>query len=417
MLNAIRALLGNNTTAPDVAPNIVLPLEIHGLIIDTLASENASLNAYAQTCSGILALCRQHIFAQVAFNLPWKSQVDVRRIQRFVKLLMKSPEIADIVRRVQLNINELCFRPGDEKITKMLAQIASIEHLGITTYGLKWGEMLDSPELGPLIQAFISSPNLSSLELRGIEDFKMDHLNHCARLTKVQLKLRAAVIFPDEEPPSMISLPPQLSHLTLDHVSSSVLIPAAPVTPIVTRPPLKSLQATMRALGVARIISAHVQSLEEFTLHWSFSFINPTQRDFSRLGEALRLNISSLKFLKFVLSYNTNHEVAMDNIAALLLSISTPASHTNAIQDITITLSTGTASRASRFAGACGQVDIMLSSSVVWPSLKRVAVETRLIGHYPDRDEASDTLKDLPNRFPRLSASRTLNYQFIDADG
>lgn len=256
-----------------------LPLEIHALIVEGLFTEKFSLTAYSQTCHVILDLCREHTFKSITLVLPANSEAQLRRLREFVSILRKSPAIRDFVRNLFLVVHDLDFKLDEKAVLDTLfSKSFSIESLSLTTFGQKWGKLFKSPDLGPLMFYFLSSPRLTSLELRGMEEFKLADLSQCPNLSSLYLKLlpveTSLPIYLYEKASPKIYLPPKLQHLNIDHASIDIFDPCTAKSTTSSTFQLKTLQSSLRALGLAQLIFLNVVGLEAFTLNWNCTFLS-----------------------------------------------------------------------------------------------------------------------------------------------
>lgn len=157
-------------------PTVTLPLEIIGLIVDMLRSDDVpdfqSINACALTCKSVLPLCRRHIFASMSLT-------STSVFHRFFDALERSPEITMCVRHLELGGRFAVYDSEvetvnlDEEIFVRFAQMIStftvLESLEILqieyeTTKVFWDEI--RPEVQNVISRLIRAPTLISLTLR-----------------------------------------------------------------------------------------------------------------------------------------------------------------------------------------------------------------------------------------------------------
>ncbi|KJA26423.1 hypothetical protein HYPSUDRAFT_320781 [Hypholoma sublateritium FD-334 SS-4] len=153
-----------------------LPLEIIGLIVDILASDDVpdlqSVKTCALTCKAVLPFCRVHIFASI-------SLVFISDFLGFFNALEHSPDIATCVRHLELgeavvkcdSETELVLS-GTESFARFAqmintftvlesVEILQIQYGTIRTY---WNEI--QPDMQNVIAMLIQAPTLKWLTLR-----------------------------------------------------------------------------------------------------------------------------------------------------------------------------------------------------------------------------------------------------------
>ncbi|KAF9526196.1 hypothetical protein CPB83DRAFT_908596 [Crepidotus variabilis] len=396
-----------------------IPVELHALIIGILVSEGFKLSDYALTCSAILHLCRAHIFAQIAFEFSSKTYDDQHRHVQFLQILTKSPEVANMIRHIRLKITRSRFRGEEEALLKALClSVGSIEELGLISFNLKWGDLLEMAELGLLIRTCLASCSLRSLNIGNfIQDFRMSDVRDCTQLSKLVLGLHRTLIFDDKDKnPSLICFPKNLRHLFIYHTKRRddlVAYRLAP-NPIPESQlfPLQSFHTSTSSIELIGIILSQVKGLEELTLRWELS---SEERPFAQLGESLHLQLGSLRSVTFVFPYDTVRFGAIRNLADLLASMS-KSLNGNSVRKITIIICINRAFNVELLSQACRQVDATLSSSNNWPSLEKVSFETLLIAGRSDGERAAVNLQALRNRFPQLLGSGVLRFRYDQID-
>ena len=181
----------------------VIPLDVYGLIIDSLAEDGKELTTM-RACSlvsrAFLHLSRKHIFASVRINNPLRRTSP--SIDKFVHLIERNPEIGEYVRKF-----DYCIATHDH-IPRTLSKLTKLKSLTLwhhTENKLVW--RTDWPMRSALFH-LMQLPTLSHLKLRWITNFPVSDLIHSSSLKHLEIDY---IDFAAEDavPPSTTPLPPK----------------------------------------------------------------------------------------------------------------------------------------------------------------------------------------------------------------
>jgi len=163
----------------------VIPLDVYGLIIDSLAEDDEELTTM-RACSlvsrAFLPLSRKHIFASVDINNPGSTSP---RINTFVHLIERNPEIGEYVRKF-----DYCIATHDHTfpIPRTLSKLTRLKSLTLCYHRentLVW--RTDCPIHSALLH-LMQLPTLSHLKLRWIKNFPVSDLIHSSSLKHLDIE-------------------------------------------------------------------------------------------------------------------------------------------------------------------------------------------------------------------------------------
>jgi len=178
----------------------VIPLDVYGLIIDSLAEDDEGLTTM-RACSlvsrAFLPLSRKHIFAFVEINNPLATSPS---LDRFVLLIERNPQIGEYVRKF-----DYCLAPHDH-IPHTLGKLTKLRSLTIWYHrGNKLVWRNNWPMRSALLH-LMQLPTLSHLKLRWITNFPVSDLIHSSSLKHLEIKYTNFAA-EDVVPPSTTPLP------------------------------------------------------------------------------------------------------------------------------------------------------------------------------------------------------------------
>jgi len=215
-----------------LAPKPVLPLDVCGIIIDILASNNLdpgliSVKKCSLVSQSFLPLCRKHIFATIKIDDPLgtlepsysdSDEGPHHVLEEFMQLIKHTLAIGNYIRHLAL-----CFEEDDEldDFPRTMQCLTRLESLAISQFNesLEWGT-LKWPVRNALLR-LMHLPTLTALTLRFIDGFLVTDLVHGINLR--HLKLESTTFFEDsaDEPPTVMILPAKLVQLQELAVQSS----------------------------------------------------------------------------------------------------------------------------------------------------------------------------------------------------
>jgi hypothetical protein len=178
----------------------VIPLDVYGLIIDSLAEDDEELTTM-RACSlvsrAFLHLSRKHIFATVKIN-PLRVGTS-SSINKFVHLIERNPEIGEYVRKLNYRI------ATHDHIPRTLGKLTKLKSLSIWNNAGKFAWRTDWPMRSALL-LLMQLPTLSHLELRWITNFPVSDLIHSSSLKHLEIDYFNFAA-EDVVPPSTTPLP------------------------------------------------------------------------------------------------------------------------------------------------------------------------------------------------------------------
>jgi len=163
-------------------PIAVIPFDVYGLIIDSLAEDDEELTTM-RACSlvsrAFLPLARKYIFASVKINNPLATSPS---LDRFVLLIEHNPKIGDYVRKF-----DYCLAAHDH-IPHTLGKLTKLRSLTIwhhTENKLVW--RTNWPMRSALLH-LMQLPTLNHLKLRWITNFPVSDLIHSSSLKHLEIE-------------------------------------------------------------------------------------------------------------------------------------------------------------------------------------------------------------------------------------
>jgi len=423
-------------SSPRLAPKPVLPLDVCGIIIDILASNKLdpgliSVKKCSLVSQSFLPLCRKHIFATIKIDDPLgtlepsysdSDEGPHHVLEEFMQLIKHTPAIGNYIRHL-----ELCFEEDDEldDFPRTMQCLTRLESLAISQFkSLKWRN-LKWPVRNALLR-LMHLPTLIALTLCFIDGFLVTDLVHGVNLQR--LKLKSTTFFEDsaDEPPTAMILPAKLVQLQELSVQSStggmewianarrsdglpVIDPTQLTTVSVTCNCVDDIVALRTFLKQSeQLIKFDLTGETSFTLLESFfNHIISVHSNltFVGLGDMITPHIRALKIVDLSTSVNNNR---IDPLGGLPGELAKMAGE-NVLERLSITVDFR--ERNDKSGAEWGMLDTVLTSSG-WPALKAVFLTIRLY-----KRNGSDALigpfrKLKKAQFPRLSASKSVDFRF-----
>jgi hypothetical protein len=418
-------------------PVLQVPLDVCGIIIDILASNKLdpgliSVKKCSLVSQSFLPLCRKHIFATIKIDDPLgvlepsysdSDEGPHHVLEEFMQLIKRTPEIGNYIRHL-----ELCFEEGDEldDFPRTMQCLTRLESLAISQFNesLEWRN-LKWPIRNALLR-LMHLPTLTALTLRFIHGFLVTDLVHGINLRR--LKLKSITFFEDsaDEPPTAMILPAKLVQLQELSVQSSTGgmerianarrsdgLPVIDPTQLTTVSVMCNCVDDMDALRTflkqsEQLIKIDLTSETSFSLLESFfNYIIsvPSSLTFVGFGDMIAPHIRALKIISLSISVFNNR---VDPLGGLPGELATMAGE-NVLERLKIIVNFR--GRNDKSEAEWGMLDAVLTSSG-WPALKAVFLTIRLF-----KRNGSDVLvgsfRQLKKtQFPRLSASKSVDFRF-----
>ena len=166
----------------------IFPLEIKETILDFLAEDDkddkedeghSALKTCSLVCQAFLHICRKHIFRRIVLG--------PSTTHAFERLLRETPEIADYIRKLVYNIQNV-----SPSIQDSLKRISRLEFLKIWDNDwprLSWSNYPIRPALLHLLHL----PTLTHFEVTNINDFVVSDLIPCVNLKYLDIGYNISV--------------------------------------------------------------------------------------------------------------------------------------------------------------------------------------------------------------------------------
>ena len=194
-------------------PSILLPLEIEETILDVLSEDDeghSTLKMCSLVCHAFLPICRKHIFRNIVLNdIVTCYERSPPIIHAFARLLRKTPEIADYIRKLDYNIRitELTTT-SSQSIQESLKRISRLEFLTILTwrYEIDWS---NNP-IRPALLHLLHLPTLTHFSVHA-NNFVVSDLIPCVNLKYLEIGFYSTVAAKITFPEPLPELPVQLN--------------------------------------------------------------------------------------------------------------------------------------------------------------------------------------------------------------
>ena len=153
----------------------IFPLEIEGMILDILGEDDgghSALKTCSLVCRAFLHICRKHVFESIVLNA-----ISSPTTSAFERLLRKTPEIADYIRRLNFTIQVADL--ANPSIQESLKQISRLKFLNVQAESsLDWS---NNP-IRPVLLHLLHLPTLTHFIMNNIKKFVVSDLIPCVNL-------------------------------------------------------------------------------------------------------------------------------------------------------------------------------------------------------------------------------------------
>ena len=186
----------------------VLPLEIEESILDLLAEDDkghSALKTCSLVCHAFLPICRKHIFGSIVLTYHQLASPP------FGRLLRETPEIADYIRKLELELN-YNIRFADSTALSIQESLKQISRLEFLTIPHKNGWTFDwsNNPIRPALLHLLHLPTLTHFKMSEINNFVISDLIPCVNLKYLDIgsytTLAAENAFPAAFPEHPIQL-------------------------------------------------------------------------------------------------------------------------------------------------------------------------------------------------------------------
>jgi len=170
----------------------VLPVEILGIVVDLLASNYsddrdnpnlAALRSCSLVCRTLSTLCQRHIFSKILIDTSI-SCAGGHITDLFVDLLSQSPEIADLIRELGLDLDRgTISKDTFPAFSDALLNIGKLRSLRLS---LDWDVF--NATLQPALIHFLRQPSFSQLSLECMVAFPASILSYSPNLTYLDIQ-------------------------------------------------------------------------------------------------------------------------------------------------------------------------------------------------------------------------------------
>lgn len=428
----------SSTRLAQLAQKPVLPLDVYGIIIDILASDKhdpglISVKKCSLVSQSFLPLCRKHIFATIKIDDPLgalepsysdSDEGPHHVMEEFMGLIKHTPAIGNYIRRL-----ELCFEEDDEldDFPRTMQRLTRLESLTISQHNesLEWRN-LKWPVRNALLR-LMHLPTLTSLTLRFIGGFLITDLVHDTNLRRLEVKTTTFFEDPADAPPTAIILPAKLvrlRELVVDPSSGIEEIANAKRSdghPVIDPTELTTISVKCLSVGdmdALRTFLKKGEQLVKFDLTGKtfFNFFEslfnhiisvPSNLTFVGFGDMIAPHIRALKIATLSMSVDDDHDDPLGGLPGELTKIAGE----NVIERLTINVDIWQSKNCG--GDERGMLDPVLTSSG-WPALKAVSLKISLYNYdESENDGLVEAFRQLKKtRFPRLSASKNVDFKF-----
>ena len=161
----------------------MFPLEIEETILDLLAEDDESysvLKTCSLVCQAFLPICRKHIFGSIVLNENNVTMLSAPTTDKFDRLLLETPEIADYMRKLDYNIRIADLT--SPSIQKSLKRISRLEFLTVRHHWQRPTSDWSNNPIRPALLHLLHLPTLTHFKLVGINGFIVSDLIPCVNL-------------------------------------------------------------------------------------------------------------------------------------------------------------------------------------------------------------------------------------------
>jgi hypothetical protein len=198
----------------------IFPLEIEEIILDILSEDDedhSALKTCSLVCQAFLPICRKHIFGSIVLN-------DSKRFKcpdshEFVRLLSKSPEIADYVRKLDFTVRKGDMSiPSIQESLKRISRLESLTVLGWVPRTLNWS---NNP-IRPALLHLLHLRTLTHFNVTNFLDFVVSDLIPCVNLKYLHIGNNMSAAAENTFPATLPVHPIRLNEFVVRHASTIV---------------------------------------------------------------------------------------------------------------------------------------------------------------------------------------------------
>ena len=193
------------------------PLEIEEMILDILGEDDeghSALKTCSLVCQAFLHICRKHLFKNIVLNT-----ISSPTTRAFERLLRKTPEIADYIRKLDFTIQVADLaNPTFQESWKRISRLEFLRVQPCTM--LDWS---NNP-IRPVLLHLLHLPTLTHFKVNNVNGFVVSDLIPCVNLKHLDIGLMTVAAkntFP-------ATLPEHLIHLNefvyVAHIETSTVI-------------------------------------------------------------------------------------------------------------------------------------------------------------------------------------------------
>ena len=195
------------------------PLEIEEMILDILGEDDeghSALKTCSLVCQAFLHICRKHIFESIVLNAISPSTTHPFKFER---LLRKTPEIADYIRKLDVTIRAADL--ANPSILDSLKRISRLEFLIFQSHTtLYWS---NNP-IRPVLLHLLHLPTLTHFKVKYCIDFVVSDLIPCVNLKYLDIGFLIDVAAEDTFPATFPEHSIQLNELVAQIETPNVIM-------------------------------------------------------------------------------------------------------------------------------------------------------------------------------------------------
>ncbi|PPQ74924.1 hypothetical protein CVT24_003001 [Panaeolus cyanescens] len=183
----------------------VLPLEIFGLIIDTVAFtlEKEDLLTCSLVCRDFVPFCQKHIFRDL--DLKWCTAQAKAQVRRLAQILSGNPSLQKYIKEISVTHQGFAVEEYDEALDACLEPLLHLPNVhditiharrGLINYGLSRPDVFGYRSL---IGQYLASGNLTHMRMSGILELPLLPIISAPKLTYLDLQCCRLALWSPEE--------------------------------------------------------------------------------------------------------------------------------------------------------------------------------------------------------------------------
>ncbi|KIM43743.1 hypothetical protein M413DRAFT_443647 [Hebeloma cylindrosporum] len=386
----------------------ILPFEVEETILDILAEDNVDLSTLktcSLVCQAFLPICRKHIFANIVITDDL-DDVEAPPVSAFVGLLLKRPQIVDVIRKLDYTLSDSIPTSTREPLQKALKTISKLESLTVrTTSGFDWRKI----PIGPVLLQLLLLPTLTHFDVAGAKNFVASDLIPFVNLNYLRVGHSMTGTTKPTSPGASPERPIQLNEFVAEGGSGAVITRLLNARRPDGQPLIDFASLSEIMMGFNQPIDVEASQELFRRCHTltdvRISYLNPFNVRPS-LAHMLRPSMQPLKHIKVNVVVDDDDQDPLFGIPSELEDMRIK----NIIE--TITIGIWVQGENCPEGSEWGRLDEVLTTPG-WFSLKRVSLTIEIVSFGVCENSLVVALRKLPEtQFPRLSTSNSVSFDF-----